>query len=531
MVGPPIEKPRARPSIARYREIGRVFARHGLGFVVSVLGVERYVPFHRRLFGSRSAGELHPRPERVRLALEELGPTFIKLGQVLSTRVDLLPPEYTAELARLQDSARPLPAGVIRKAIEEDLGRPIEAIFGRFDDAPLAAASIGQVHTAALADSTEVVVKVRRPGVVERIHEDLEILRTLAATATRRSRLVKDYDLVGVVEEFAQTLRTETDYLREASNAERLRSSFAGTPWIHVPEVFWETTTGRILTLSRLTGVKIDDLKTLDARGIDRRLVAEREARMVMLMVFRDGFFHADPHPGNFFVGDDASIGLVDFGMVGRLDEQLQDQLVWALLAFTSSDLDRQVDVLFELGVALRRVDRAELRRDLQHLRARYYGRSLGEIPVRQALSDALSLVRRHRLQVPANFALLAKTLIMHEALVRQLDPSFDLTTVVAAYGRRLILRELSPGVIRRWAGQGAADWTRLALELPQHLRRLMRQAERGDLEIGMRPSSFEPAIGHLDRIANRLIVGMLAAAVIIVLAILLAVYLLRKCA
>ncbi|HYM51156.1 MAG TPA: AarF/ABC1/UbiB kinase family protein [Candidatus Limnocylindrales bacterium] len=519
MVGPRIDGPGARPSAYRYREIARVFARHGLGFLTSALGVERYIPFHRRLFGTRSAAELYSRPERVRLALEELGPAFIKLGQILSTRVDLLPPEYIGELSRLQDSASPLPAAVVRQAVEADLGRPVDQVFASFQDEALAAASIGQVHAAVL-DGAEVAVKVRRPGVVERIQEDLEILRTLASTAARRSRLLADYDIVSLVEEFAQTLRAETDYLREASSAERFRQAALGRPFVHVPRVFWQTTTARILTLERIHGVKIDDVEALDRLGIDRHLVAERDADTVLTMIFDDGFFHADPHPGNFFVGQDASIGIVDFGMVGHLDPGLQDRLAWALLAFSSSDLERQVDVLFELGIARRRVDREALRRDLQQLRARYYGRALGEIPVRQAVFDGLAIVRRHRLQLPPNVALLAKTLVMHETLVRRLDPSFDATAMISRYGRRMIVRQLSPGVLGRLMSQGAADWAQLWVDGPKQLRRVLGMLERGDLEVGMRPAGLEAAVAHLERITNRLIAGILVAAMLVAAAI-----------
>ena len=514
------DRPQARASMARYTEIGRVLARHGLGFLASALGVERYLPFHRRLFGSRSPVEPYGRPERVRLALEELGPAFIKLGQVLSTRVDLLPPDYIAELALLQDSARPLPSEVITRIVEDDLARPLSRVFLHFDDTPLAAASIGQVHAATLLDGTEVAVKVRRPGVVERIREDLEILRTLAAAASRRSRLLAEYDLVALVEEFAHTLRGETDYLHEARHAERFRMAFASTPWLRVPQVVWEATSERVLTLERIMGVKIDDLETLDAHGIDRRTVAERVAAMVLTMVLRDGFFHADPHPGNFFVADDSSIGMVDFGMVGRIDQRLQDQLVWALLAFSGGDLERQVDVLLELGIARPRVEREALRRDLAQLRSRYAGRSLGEIQVRQAVGDGIAFARRHRLQLPANLALLAKTLAMHEGLVRRLDPDFDLSSAMASYSRRVSLRQLSPGVLGRWASQGAIDWGRLALELPQQLRRLMSLAERGDLEIGMRPSSFEPVLRRAERMVRMLIIGIVAAAAIVAAAV-----------
>jgi ubiquinone biosynthesis protein len=442
---------------------------------------------------------------------------------VLSTRVDLLPPEYVAELARLQDSARPLSAEVIRETIEGDLGRALDRVFLRFDEAPLAAASIGQVHSAMLLDGAEVAVKARRPGVVERIREDLEILRTLAGTASRRSRLAADYDLVALVDEFSQTLRGETDYLREARNAERFRIAFESTPWLRVPRVVWEATGERVLTLERVTGIKIDDLEALDARRIDRRLVAERDAAMVLTMVLRDGFFHADPHPGNFFVEDDASIGMVDFGMVGRIDERLQDQLAWALLAFSGSDLERQIDVLYELGIARPRTDREALRRDLAQMRTRYVGRTLGEIQVRQAAGDAIAFARRHRLQLPASLALLAKTLAMHEGLVRRLDPEFDLSATLQDYGRKVSLRQLSPGVLGRWLAEGVLDWGRLSLELPQRLRRLMSLAERGDLEIAMRPSSFEPVLRRAERMVRMLIAGVIVAAAIIAAAVVVA--------
>jgi ubiquinone biosynthesis protein len=356
--------------------------------------------------------------------------------------------------------------------------------------------------------------------VVERIREDLEILRTLAGAASRRSRLLADYDLVALVDEFAHTLRGETDYLREARNAERFSIAFASTPWLRVPRVAWGATSDQVLTLERITGTKIDDIEALASRCIDRRLVAERDAEMVLDMVLRDGFFHADPHPGNFFVEEDASIGMVDYGMVGRIDQHLQDQLVWALLAFSGSDVDRQLDVLCELGIARPRVDREALRRDLAQMRVRYVGRPLGEIQVRQAVSDGIAFARRHRLQLPAGLALLAKTLAMHEGLVRRLDPDFDLTAAMEGYARKVSLRQLAPAVLGRRAGQSALDWGRLALDLPQALRRLLVLAERGDLEIGMRPSSVEPLLRRTERMVRMLIAGMVLAAAIIAAAV-----------
>ena len=242
---------------------------------------------------------------------------FVKLGQILSTRADLVPPDYQAELAKLQDAAPPVDAEVVGDVLAHEFGSDATAMFATFDFEPLAAASIGQAHAATLPDGTEVAVKVRRPGAVEQIEQDLEILQDLAARAGRHWTAAADYDLVGLAEEFAQTVRSELDYLREGRNAERFAANFADDPDVHIPRVFWEATTSRVLTLERVRGIKVSDLDALDAAGIDRRALAERATRVTAQMVFRDGFFHADPHPGNFFVESAGRIGLIDFGMVG----------------------------------------------------------------------------------------------------------------------------------------------------------------------------------------------------------------------
>ena len=509
----------------RYRQIADVLARHGLGYLVGVAGLERFIPFERGLLGHARRAEPYSRPEHLRLALEELGATFIKLGQILSTRADLLPPEYQAELAKLQDSAPPVPWSRVEEVLVTELGQPIEAAFVSFDPAPLAAASIGQAHTASLPDGTEVVVKVRRPGVVEQIEEDLEILQNLAAAASRRWELADQYDLVGVAQEFAQTLRAELDYIREGRSAERFAASFADDADVHIPRVLWETTTARVLTLERVRGIKINDLAALDADGIERAALAERAAGIVLKMVFEDGFFHADPHPGNFFVETGGRIGLIDFGMVGTVDERTQEQLVRLLLAITSQDADRLVDAFLDLGVARQRVDRGLLRQDLEHLVSRYYGRPLGEIALASLLNDSLDVVRRHRLQLPPNLMLLLKTAIMCEGLAAQLDPSFRLTRVLVPYAERLMLRQYSPLLWGRRLGKASLDAAQLGVELPGHVRRLIADLERGSLEVGMRPTGFEPLVRRFERLANRITLGILAAAFINGLAILMSVY------
>lgn len=511
--------------LSRYRQIAEVLARHGLGYLLSVAGLERFVPFHKGLLGHPRRDRPYTRPEHIRMALEELGTTFIKLGQILSTRADLLPPEYQTELAKLQDAAPPVPSNIVLELVVAELGRPIDKVFASFDPTPLAAASIGQAHGATLHDGTEVVVKVRRPGVVEQVEEDLEILQNLAAAASRRWEFADQYDLVGLAQEFAQTLRAELDYIREGRNAERFAANFAEDPNIHIPRVFWEMTTSRVLTLERIRGSKINDLAALEAAGIDRRALAERAARIILKMVFEDGFFHADPHPGNFFIEAGGRIGLIDFGMVGTVDERTQEQLVEILLTLTGHNVDRLVDALLDVGVVRHRVNRDLLRRDLEHFLSRYYGRPLSEITVSPIISDALAVVRRHRLQLPPNLALLLKTVAMHEGLVMQLDPSFRLTTVMEPYAQRLLLRRFSPVIWARRLGQASVDLAWLGTELPQHLRRFIGELERGGLEIGMRPEGFEPIIGRFERLTNRLVLGIIAAAFINGLAVLISVY------
>lgn len=510
---------------ARYRQIADVLVRHGLGYLIGVLGLERFVPFHRGLLGHPRRAVPYTPPEHLRMALEDLGTTFIKLGQIISTRADLLPPEYQAELAKLQDQAPPIPTEEVEAIIVAELGRPVETLFSCFERTPLAAASIGQVHAATLPDGTEVVVKVRRPGVVEQVETDLEILRNLAAAAARRWELADRYDLVGLAEEFAQTLRAEMDYIREGRSAERFAANFARDPSVHIPRVFWDTTTSRVLTLERIRGIKIDDVRALDAAGIDRPALAERAARVLLKMVFDDGFFHADPHPGNFFIESDGRIGLIDFGMVGTVDEHMQEQLVGLLLAITSEDANALVDALLDLGVAGRRIDRELLRRDLEHLLSRYYGRPLGEIELGPLLGEALDIVRRHSLRLPPNLALLFKTVIMSEGLGARIDPSFRLTTVLVPYAQRLMLRQYSPFLWARRFGRSSLDAARLAVELPQHLRRLIRELERGGIEVGMRPTGFEPLLQRIERIANRIVLGIIAAALGNALAMVLSVY------
>jgi ubiquinone biosynthesis protein len=499
----------------RSRQIAGVLLSHGWDFLRN----------NEEQTGATASVAANARPLHLRLALEELGTTFIKLGQILSTRADLLPPEYLAELTKLQDSAPPVAFEEIQQALVAELNQPIKEVFAQFDPVPLAAASIGQAHAATLWDGTEVVVKIRRPGVVEQVNEDLEILKELAATASRHWNFADRYDLSGLVEEFSQTLRSELDYIREGHNAEKFAANFAADPLIHVPRVFWEATTSRVLTLERIRGIKINDLEGLDEQGTDRRWLAHYATSVVLKMVCEDGFFHADPHPGNFFIEPQGAIGLIDFGMVGVLDEQTQELLAELLITINHQNADRLVDVFLDLGITRKGVDRASVRRDIERLLSTYWGLPLGELKVAALLNDVYSVMRRHHLHLPSNLALLLKTVIMIEGLGVNLDPDFHLTNSLTPYTERLVLRQYSPIRWVRNFGRASLDLAKLGVEMPQHLRRIVTAAENGSLQIGMRPEGFDPVIDRLERIANRIVLGVIAAAFINGLAVLVSVY------
>ena len=510
---------------ARSREIVHVLLRHGLGFVVGALGLDSLVPFHRGLLGHPKRSEAYTRPEHVRMALEDLGPTFIKLGQIASTHADLLPPDYERQLARLQDGVPPAPTAAIRAVIEDELGTPVETAFASFEDEALAAASIGQAHAARLHDGTEVIVKVQRPGVAARIRSDLALIRSLANTASRRSELADRYDVVSIVDEFAATLLAELDYQREAERIARFSANFAGDPGVRIPGVFREVSAGRVLTLERLRGIRIDDLAALDAAGVDRTALAARTSTMLMKMVFEDGFFHADPHPGNLFVEPDGRIGLIDFGIAGTVDDATRDRLVDVLLALTSRDAARLGDAFVALGFARGRIDRIALERDLARLIEPYYERPLGDIAIGALLRETLEVIRRHRLVLPRELALLVKTLIMSEGVATHLAPEFKLMTILIPYAKRMAARRFSPEVLGPRLVGAAADSARLALGLPRRVDQLLGAVERGELQMGVRPAGFEPIVERLERSLDRVVLGIVAAAFINGLAVLVSVY------
>ncbi len=501
--------------LGRYRQIVQILARHGFGAIVDQLGLTSLLNWPMRLRRQPPPPPQTP-AERVRLAIEELGPTFVKLGQVLSTRPDLIPPDLLAELNKLQDEVPPAPWEAARAVLEDAYGRPPEEVFAHIETTPLGSASLAQVYAATLHDGSEVVVKVQRPSVRHTIDIDLEILRDLARLAQERTALGEIYDLVEIVDEFAFTLRGELDYIREARNAERLRRNMAPLGVVYIPRVYWEYTCERVIVLERIRGVKIDDVEGLRKAGLDPHKVILNAAEMIVKQALVDGFFHADPHPGNFYVLEDNVIGVMDFGIVGYLSEQVREDLIRLFIVSVLMDVEGIVDQLLRMSVVHQTVDRARLRRDIERLLVRYYGLPLKYIRARDVINDLLPVVYRHHLGLPPDLWLLGKTLMMWEGLTYILYPEFDFFAVADPYVRQFLRQSRAPRAIARRTAATLNQWLSLIAETPTRLRPILLQMERGQWEVRTREVVDPHYLSLLDRAISRLSIALLLAALII---------------
>jgi ubiquinone biosynthesis protein len=497
----------ARARRHRERQIAEVLLRYELSHLANVLGVERMVRAMDGLIG-REPRETHTEAENLRLALQDLGPTFIKLGQLLSTRTDLLSLDYRVELAKLQDAAPAVPSEVVKDIVEGELHAPTDTAFATSEAVPLACASVGQAHAATLHDGTEVVVKVRRPNVVEDMEQDFEIIQNFAERASRHWKAAARRDVVGLADEFVHALRAQLDYLQEMRNAERFRANFDGDARVKVPRVFRDLTTSRVITLERIRGMKITDLTSLDEAGLDRHELAERTALIVAKMIFEDGFFHADPHPGNFFIEPTGRVGIIDFGMVGTLDDGLREQLGRLLSGFLRRDPGRLADALLALGTSTGEVDRDVLREDLGNLLERHIGRSVSEISLGSVIGEMLEIVRRHHLSVPRDLSLLFTMLIIAEGVVAEVDPEFRFAEALAPYARRHLASGLTPAQAIRRMEEFGVDLAELAAELPRRLNRI----SEGGLEVHVRTDEMDALLTRIERLGNRVAASVLAA-------------------
>ncbi len=505
-----------------------VLLRNRLNDMLRTLGLDHFLPFHwvpPELPWARS--DL-TKPQRTRLALEELGTTFVKVGQILSTRTDILPSDYTAELAGLQSGLKPLPTGVIQEVVSSELGHPINEVFRSFDPTPVGVASIGQAHAAVLKDGTEVVVKARKPGVLEQVEEDLDILRGIAASAANRWEGAAYYDLREIVEEIAETLIFEMDYIREGHNADHFRRFFKDDHSVHIPKVLWKYTTPRVIVLERIKGININDLAALDSAGFNLKDLAKRATDIWVRMVFRDVIFHADPHPGNLFVEPDGRLGLIDFGMAGFVDDEVRDHLANAVKGILDRDADLVVDSLVDLGAVSRTSgDRDDLRRDVKHVMGHYAVPS-SETSTSGTLSELLNTARRNHVRVPANTFLLLKTMAMAQALGKSLDPEFDFFALLQPEVQAIIDRRYSTYSVISKMPTAAAEFVSLSASLPKRAARVLRAIEHGEFRMRTDVPGLDMHLEHLERIVRRLVIGIIIASVIVGGAIIAFAYVLR---
>jgi ubiquinone biosynthesis protein len=442
------KEPKKKGHFARYRQIVMVLVRYRLEEVLRYVGLQNYLTFLWLLRGNPFRKMVFTKPQRMRMAIEELGTSFVKLGQILSTRADLLPPAFTKELSKLQSSLKPLPVEMMKKVISTELGRSTEEVFSSFDSEPLGVASIGQVYACTQADGTEVVVKVQKPGVPELVAEDMYILGRAAVSATKSWKGAQQYDLVGIVQEIADTIKTETDYIQEGHSAEYFAQFFQEDQTIHIPRIIWKSTTVRVITMERIRGIGILDIQSLDKAGFDRKELAKRSVSLWLKMVFEGEAFHSDPHPGNLFVESDGRLGLVDFGMVCQVDDEVRWRLANALKAILDRDVDLLIDALIELGAVSLRLEgsRARLRKDMKYVMSHYPTIHLQKRSesVSSNLGQLFTLLRRNHIQLPSNTFLLLKTIVMAQSLGRGLDPKFDITPMLESSVTQIFKKKYS---------------------------------------------------------------------------------------
>ena len=506
-------------SIRRYRQIIKVFAGYGLGHVLEYLNLTQVVAVSRRVFLRSEAKVAHlSAPQRLRLAMEELGPTFIKLGQLLSTRADIIPAPFIEEFTHLQDSVPTIPFEEIRAKIEHELGVPIWKKFAYVDRKAIAAASIAQVHRARLISGEDVVVKVRRPGATDMVETDIDLLMGWALLLERHMARSDIYDPVAVVREFAYTIRREMDLSREGHAIETIRDNFVGDPTLYFPRVYWEATAKGVLTIEYVDGIKVSDLPAIDAAGLDRREIARRGAVAFLKMVLDHGFFHADPHPGNVMILPDNVICLLDYGMMGRLDPAIKRYLADVLVAMIDRDLDGLVDLITSTGSGEvnENLNVSALRRALADFIDSYLDIPLKEIEVGRMLLEFIDLISTHRIKLQPDLTMLVKVLVVVEGMGRELDPQFDMVGHLRPFLEKALIEKRSPLRMARELERGLEAYLQLARNLPREVKEILNKINRNKFRIDLEHRGLDRFGKELDRSANRISLSLIIAALLV---------------
>ena len=512
---------RTYKSARRLQQIVNVSLRYGFGQIIDQIHLGRYIPFKKRLksFGVWPALKGPTVPERLRMAFAELGPTFIKLAQLLSSRPDLITVQFANEFKKLQDEVPPFPAQEAKRIIEEEIKLPLNNIFSYFGDT-LAAASIAQVHKATLLDGSNVVVKVQRPDIREQIESDINILSTIARLLDKYVPESRFFNPTGIVAEFSRTVRKEMDFVEEARNCCRFRRNFEDSPDVYIPKIYSEYATERVLVMDMIEGVRIDDIAVIDMIGLDRKRLAKIGVNAYFKQILEDGFFHADPHPGNIFAMSNGMIAFVDFGIVGRVSDELKETMANTFLALLGKDFDRLIDQYVEMGIVPDDIDidafRRDFKADLADFLEPLYGLTLKEINFAQYLDTVTHLAIKHNLKIPSDLLLIDKAMLILENIGRQLDPDFDFIAAAEPYASKLARRKYSLSRLYEGARKNIAEIGDFAFLFPRQMKQIIKKTLRDDIQIKMFHVNLPEFIKDMDRSSNRIAFALIVSAMLI---------------
>jgi ubiquinone biosynthesis protein len=498
----------ATRNLGRLSEIAQVAVRHGFGYWFETHRLTDLFP--RRGPRAEVEGIGSQRGQHLREMLDELGPTFVKFGQLLSTRPDILPPDIITELRGLQDDVRPFPFEQVEQVIEEELDLTLDKLFVHFDERPVAAASIGQVHRATLPNGRLVAVKVQRPGAPRQIEADLALLYQAARLAKERVRALDFIDARSLVDEFARSIRHELDYRLEARNAAAFHRNFAGHPHVRVPRIHWSYTRSRVMTMEWLEGIQVSDVPAAEWSLEERRELAYLITETWMTMIFRHGFFHGDPHPANILaLGRPDQIGLVDFGATGKLTDDDMTKATRLFIDAASENVDALPKRLADLGVRFPKEREEEFRTELQEIYYRYYGASLAEIDPLQVIREAFQLIYAMNLRLPTRFLLLDRAIATIGSVGAELYPDFNVFEVARPYARSLMLERFGPRRVAARARKESLRLGQIALELPYQIHDTLEQVRDGQIEVGFVHKGLDELMAKIDVVFNRLVIAM----------------------
>ncbi len=511
---------RTYKSLTRVRQILNVFFKHGFGQFIERLNLNRFVPFSKRIKIIAEAEMIETSlPERLMVAFTELGPSFIKLGQLLSSRPDLITEKYANEFKKLQDEVPPFPFESVKKIIESDTGKSLSDIFKSIVELPVAAASIAQVHNAVLTDGTKVVVKVQRPDIKKVIENDLNIMKTISGLMIKYLPEAELFNPLGIVEEFSKTIKKELNFIEEIRNMERFRRNLKIFNNVVIPVIYPELTSDRVIIMERIEGIRIDNISSIEKLDVDRKEIARTYVNVYFKMILEDGFFHADPHPGNIFIMPDGKIGIVDFGIVGWLSPEIMEKIAGVLSALVNKDFNSLVEQLIELGMTHENTDtdlfRQKLMADVANLLVPLYDLPLAEVNFAEILDTILLIVVKHKLQLPSTLLLVDKCILMVDGIVRNLDPDFNFIDIASPYAARLIRKKYTPKYVYDKLTRNISDLSDSITYAPKQIRILLRRLVNNEFSIKIAPVGIEGLKRDLDRSTNRLSFSIIIGSII----------------